>query len=209
MLFRQMIEYLHSDWGTYLGYVAEHVVLSLEALLIAVLAGVAGGYLCYRHGALKKYVFFAAQGFRVIPSLAVLFILIPFSGVGRVPALIALALLAIPPILVNTCLGFEEVPQVLVETARGIGMDQMTAMGRVILPLAIPYLLTGLKLALIKIIASATLAAYIGAGGLGSLILTGLGLYRMDLLVLGGGSVAALSLLTMVIFELLIPKKVY
>ena len=80
---------------------------------------------------------------------------------------------------------------------------------RVSFPLALPHILNGLKLALIEVIASATLATYIGAGGLGSLIFTGLGLYRIDLLLIGGGSVALLSFVSMLGFDLFIMRMQY
>ncbi|MBF6841898.1 ABC transporter permease subunit, partial [Acinetobacter baumannii] len=73
-------------------------------------------------------------------------------------------------------------------------------------PLALPYILNGIKLSLVEIIASATLATYIGAGGLGTLIFTGLGLYRLDLLVIGGGTVTLLSLLSMFLFDWMIER---
>lgn len=144
------------------------------------------------------------QGLRVIPSLGILFILIPFIGVGRLPALIALVILGIPPILLQTIIGFESVSDTLVETALGLGMTKWQLLTKVQLPLALPHLLNGIKLALVELIASTTLATYIGAGGLGTLIFTGLGLYRYDLLLIGGGSVALLSFVSMVVFDLAI-----
>jgi proline/glycine betaine ABC superfamily ATP binding cassette transporter, membrane protein len=205
-MLNQITEYFYTDFGSYIKYVGEHVGISIEALIIALIIGVPAGYLCFKHRILKKYIIFIAQGLRVIPSLAVLFILIPLVGVGRLPALIALVFLAIPPILINTNLGLEEIPGVYIESAYGMGMDNKMMLRKILFPLALPYILTGVRLALVEIIASATLAAYIGAGGLGSLIITGLGLYRMDLLIIGGGSVAILSMLTMIIFDLTAPN---
>ena len=205
-MLNQITEYFYTDFGSYIKYVGEHVGISIEALIIALIIGVPAGYLCFKHRILKKYIIFIAQGLRVIPSLAVLFILIPLVGVGRLPALIALVFFAIPPILINTNLGLDEIPGVYIESAYGMGMDNKMMLRKILFPLALPYILTGVRLALVEIIASATLAAYIGAGGLGSLIITGLGLYRMDLLIIGGGSVAILSMLTMIIFDLTAPK---
>lgn len=121
---------------------------------------------------------------------------------GRLPALIALVILGIPPILLNTIVGFASVSENLLETALGLGMTRSQLLMKVQFPLALPHILNGIKLALVEIIASATLATYIGAGGLGTLIFTGLGLYRYDLLLIGGGSVAILSFLSMIIFDL-------
>ena len=83
-------------------------------------------------------------------------------------------------------------------------MTKWQLLTKVQLPLALPHLLNGIKLALVELIASTTLATYIGAGGLGTLIFTGLGLYRYDLLLIGGGSVALLSFVSMVVFDLAI-----
>lgn len=143
------------------------------------------------------------QILRIIPSLAILFLLIPVMGTGLRPALAALIVLAVPPILLNTAAGLDEVPDFMLETASGCGMTAGQIWRRVRFPLAMPMILTGLRTALIEIIASATLAAKIGAGGLGGIIFTGLGLYRYDLLLIGGGTVAVLSLLAGILFSLL------
>jgi osmoprotectant transport system permease protein len=137
------------------------------------------------------FAFFSAL--RVIPSLAVLLLLIPIMGVGMIPAITALVLLAIPPILMNTASGLGDTPAFMLETALGCGMTDAEIWRKVRFPLAMPMILTGVKTAFIEIIASATLAAKIGAGGLGGIIFTWLGLDRIDLLLVGGVSVAALS----------------
>lgn len=117
-----------------------------------------------------------------------------------------MVILGLPPILLNTVTGFSSIDDAFLEVAKGLGMSNWQMFYQVILPLSLPYVLNGVKIALIEIIASATLATYIGAGGLGSLIFTGLGLYRFDLLVIGGVSVATLSLFVMLIFDYVIRK---
>lgn len=127
-------------------------------------------------------------------------------GAGVIPALIALVVLALPPLVVNTILGFNEVSPVLKEVGLSLGMDQRQLLKQISLPLALPYILNGVKLALVEIISSATLATYIGAGGLGTLIFTGLGLYKMQYVVIGAVSVALLSLLSMFLMDWVIRK---
>ena len=127
-------------------------------------------------------------------------------GAGVIPALIALVVLALPPLVVNTILGFNEVSPVLKEVGLSLGMDQRQLLKQILLPLALPYILNGVKLALVEIISSATLATYIGAGGLGTLIFTGLGLYKMQYVVIGAVSVALLSLLSMFLMDWVIIK---
>ena len=194
--------YFADNGNTYLGYVWQHISLSFEALLIALIIALPLGYFSYEKPFVRQLSTLLTQGLRVIPSLGILFILIPFIGVGRLPALIALVILGIPPILLNTIVGFASVSENLLETALGLGMTMSQLLTKVQFPLALPHILNGIKLALVEIIASATLATYIGAGGLGTLIFTGLGLYRYDLLLIGGGSVAILSFLSMIIFDL-------
>ena len=103
-------------------------------------------------------------------------------------------------------LGFNEVNPLYKEVGTALGMSQRQLLRQIEIPLALPYILNGIKLALVEIIASATLATYIGAGGLGTLIFTGLGLYDMSYVIIGGVSVAILSLLAMVGFDLIIRK---
>lgn len=194
--------YFADNGNTYLGYVWQHISLSFEALVIALIIALPLGYFSYEKPFVRQLSTLLTQGLRVIPSLGILFILIPFIGVGRLPALIALVILGIPPILLNTIVGFASVSENLLETALGLGMTRLQLLTKVQFPLALPHILNGIKLALVEIIASATLATYIGAGGLGTLIFTGLGLYRYDLLLIGGGSVAILSFLSMIIFDL-------
>lgn len=202
----QIQQYFLSNSQNYLQCVREHLSLSLTALAIAGMIALPAGYACSLFRPMEKLTTLVAQALRVVPSLAVLFILIPLIGVGKLPALIALVMLGVPPIMINTTIGFKEVPFTIAETATGLGMNKWQLFRKIQLPLAVPYILSGIKLALVEIIASATLATYIGAGGLGTLIFTGLGLYRIDLLLIGGVSVAGLSLLTTLLLDLMIKR---
>ncbi|WP_068624743.1 ABC transporter permease [Trichococcus ilyis] len=200
--------YFQQNFDQYLSYVYQHLGLSIQAIGISCLIGIPLGYISHKHPKLSQMITLSSQALRIIPSLAVLFLLISFIGIGRAPALIALVLLGIPPILVNTTVGFLEVPAVMIETGKGLGMTDRELLKRVKIPLAFPFVLTGVKLALVEIISSATLATYIGAGGLGTLIFTGLGLNRMDLLLIGGVSVAVLSLAVSILLDYIIKRSV-
>ncbi|MGT2756969.1 ABC transporter permease [Streptococcus ovuberis] len=203
-MWTRLVDYLAHNSHQYLTYLWEHIWISLLALGIALVLGTYLGYLAYQRPKLRQAITGLSGGLRVIPSLGVLFFLIPLIGVGQVPALIALVLLGLPPIILQTLVGLVQVPESLKEVGKGLGMTDRQVLLKVAFPLALPHLLTGLKLALVEIIASASLATYIGAGGLGTLIFTGLGLYRYDLLLLGGGSVALLSLIAMLSLDGLI-----
>jgi len=191
----KIIDYFTSNMDTYLVSVKEHIGISLLALIVAIAIGVPCGYACVKHKKYEKLIVSIFQVLRIVPSLAVLILLIPIMGTGIKPAMVALILLAVPPILMNTVAGLEEVQQFMLETACALGMTEMQVLLKVKFPLAMPMILTGIKTAMIEIIASATLAAKIGAGGLGGIIFTGLGLNRIDLLLVGGISVAVLSII--------------
>lgn len=202
----QIIHYFQTDSGQYWQYVWQHIYLSLITLVIAMVIALPLGYLGSRIKSVATFCTAFSQALRIIPSLALLFLLIPFIGTGMLPALIALVILALPPLLINTILGFNEVSPLYKEVGVALGMDQRQLRRQIEIPLALPYILNGIKLALVEIIASATLATYIGAGGLGTLIFTGLGLYDMTYVVIGGVSVAILSLISMAGFDCLIRR---
>lgn len=192
----QIVEYFKTDGRAYLLLIGQHSGISALALALAVLIGVSAGVLCVRHKALGKYILSLFQVLRIVPSLAVLLLLLPVLGTGVLPALVALVLLGIPPVMMNTVAGLDDVPAFMLETADGLGMTPAQVWRKVRFPLALPMLFSGVKTAAVEIIASATLAAKIGAGGLGEMIFTGFGLYRLDLLLIGGVTVAGLSLVS-------------
>ena len=202
-MFHELCEYFALNDQAYLGAVRSHIALSMAALIGAMAVAIPCGCLCVRHRRLRKSVVPVFQTLRIVPSLAVLLLLLPVLGTGSKPAVAALVLLAIPPILLNTIAGLDSVPGFMLETAAGLGMTRRQIWRRVHFPLALPMVLTGVKIAAIEIIASATLAAKIGAGGLGGIIFTGLGLARTDLLLIGGFSVAVLSLISGLAFTVL------
>lgn len=202
-MWQSILTYLMENKDAFLIQVRDHLVISLLALAIACIIGIPLGYLASKNPRSEKWISGPFQVLRVIPSLAILVLLIPVMGVGIAPALTALTILAIPPVLLNTTVGFKEVPSFMIECAEGIGMNEKQVLHKVRIPLAMPSILAGIRTSLVEVIASAALAAKIGAGGLGEIIFTGLGLNRMDLLVLGGVSVAILSLGCGLIFDLI------
>lgn len=201
-MWQQIIEYFKNNTDSYLSAIGDHIGISVYALVIAALIGIPAGFLSVRYRSSQKFIMTIFQILRVIPSLAILLLLIPIMGTGVRPAITALVLLAVPPILMNTVAGLEDVPDFVLETASGCGMTDRQIWQKVRFPLAMPLILTGLKTATIEVIASATLAAKIGAGGLGEIIFTGLGLNRFDLLLIGGVTVAVLSIMTGLQFDL-------
>ena len=202
-MWEKMFTYIVTHGDSLLVQTATHLWISLAALTAAILVGVPCGYLAADLPGFEKWISAPFQVLRVIPSLAILVLLIPVAGTGALPAVIALTILAVPPVLLNTIVGFRAVPAFMTESAAGMGMTDREILWNVRIPLALPLIFAGIRTALVEVIASAALAARIGAGGLGEVIFTGLGLNRMDLLLLGGVLVAALSLLCGGLFDAL------
>lgn len=173
-----------------------HLLLSFGALGIAMLIFIPLGVLVSRGGKLTSTIVGAVAAVRVIPSLAVILLLLPIYGLGWRPALIALTLLAGPPLVINTDIGLRGVDPATLEAATGLGMTGAQRFWRVKVPLALPVIVTGIRSAAIEVIGSATLAAFVGAGGLGTFITSGITLRKEPLLLTGALLVILLALLT-------------
>lgn len=187
-------QYIADDPSRFLDELSAHVRLSLSALLLAITIFFPLGVLAARMRQTGPPLVALVGAARVIPSLAVLFLLLPTFGTGFMPALVALTLLAGPPIVVNTDAGLRAVDAAIIENARGLGMNALQVFGRVSFPLALPVVIAGVRTAAVEVIASATLAAFIGAGGLGYFILAGITLADERLLLVGAIPVALLAL---------------
>lgn len=192
---QDVIAYFLTHGAEFAQMVLAHIGISALSLAVAAIIAVPLGVACSRWDVLEKISVGVSGLLRIIPSLAILVICVPILGTGVAPAVVALTVLAIPPILINTALGFRSIPADVLEAARGMGMDEHRVFWTVKVPLAFPVAFTGIRTAASEVVASATLAAYIGAGGLGEIIFTGIGLMRTDLLAIGGVSVAVLSIL--------------
>jgi osmoprotectant transport system permease protein len=173
--------------------IRQHASLSAGALLVAALTCIPLGIWTSRARAGGSVVSVVTAA-RVVPSLAVLTFMLPIYGVGFRSALVALILLACPPILINTDVALRGIDPAIREAALGMGMRRSQLLARVEYPLALPVVIAGLRTSTVEVIASATLAAFIGAGGLGTFILDGLANNDMRQLLLGGVTVALLAL---------------
>jgi osmoprotectant transport system permease protein len=173
--------------------VKDHLTLTLVVLLAAVALsiplGIAAARSRWANGILQ-----AAYSLRVIPSLAVLFLVVPYLGLTFQSAALALLLLAVPPVLINTCSAIQGVDPFLLEAANGLGITPLQRLVRIELPLAFPVILAGIRTAAVEVIASATLAAFIGAGGLGIFVTRGLAMYDPGILLVGAIPVVLLTL---------------
>lgn len=173
----------------------QHIQISFIAIFIAVIIAVPLGIYVTRHKRLAEVVIQIAAIFQTIPSLALLGILIPLVGIGKVPAIIALVIYAILPILRNTYTGIKGIDPVLLEASEAMGMNNREKLFKVQLPLAMPVIMAGIRTAMVLIIGTATLAALIGAGGLGDLILLGIDRNNNSLILIGAIPAAILAII--------------
>lgn len=188
------LETLSTRKGELLSTLLEHIQISFIALLIACLIGVPLGIFLTKTKYISEFVINIAAVLQTIPSLALLGLMIPIFGIGTVPAIIALVVYALLPILRNTYTGIKEVDPSLVEAAKGIGMKPGRRLTKVELPIAMPIIMAGIRTAMVLIIGTATLAALIGAGGLGDLILLGIDRNNSSLILLGAIPAAILAI---------------
>lgn len=180
-----------------------HLLLTFSALLLAICFSIPLGIWLYWHPGISKSVLYFSGLLQTIPSIALLAIMIPLFGIGVVPAVVALFLYAVLPILRNTLTGLQSVDPLLKKVADGIGMNRFQKIRLIEFPLAVPMVLAGIRTAAVINVGTATLAAFIGAGGLGEFIVTGLALNNTELILRGAIPAAILALLVEFGFGLL------
>lgn len=189
-----MIEFLQQNQTELLAKTIEHLSISIMSLLAAILIAVPLGIVLTRTDKTAKVVLSLTSVLQTIPSLAILAMMIPFFGIGTLPAVIALFLYVLLPILNNTYLGVKSVDPTAVQAGRAMGMTTRQLLRHVEFPLAIPVIMSGIRLSAVYAISWATLASYIGAGGLGDFIFNGLNLYQPKLIIAGAIIVTILAL---------------
>lgn len=187
-------QYILANSSRFVQALQTHLWLSAVALLIALVVCVPLGILTSRYRGFGAFTVGAANIVRVLPSIAILLLVFPYLGLGPGPALVALTALACPPILINTDAAFRSIDPAITEAAAGMGMSSWQALVQVQLPLALPVIVAGFRTATIEVIASATLATFIGSGGFGDFIAAGLALNDARLLLVGAVPVALLAL---------------
>lgn len=180
-----------------------HLQLTFIALFLGCLAGVPLGVVVYRSRTMSRVILYVAGLLQTIPSIALLALFIPLFGIGQTPAIVALFLYSLMPILRSTVTALLTIDSRLKRVAEALGMTRLQQLRYVLVPLALPNVLTGIKSAAIISIGTATLAAFIGAGGLGEPIVTGLALNNTGLILQGAIPAACLAILTEIAFELM------
>jgi osmoprotectant transport system permease protein len=170
-LTQYLLEYPDRVWPRFV----EHLTLSVSALLIAVVISLPLGLLLNRIKPLRDPVLFVLDMFYTIPSFALFALLVPIMGLGPEPAIVALIVYSLFILVRNTMVGYDGVDPAVKEAAWGMGMSRRQVLWRIETPLAFPVILAGIRIATLSTVGLATIAAWIGAGGLGSLLRDGLG----------------------------------
>lgn len=192
--FREVLEFYRERPDEVRDLVGTHAELSLIALTLATAIFVPLGILFAQWQGGGSTAVGIVASLRVIPSLALIFLFYPLLGFGYQPALLALTILAGPPLILNAYAGMRSVDASVLEAARGVGMNPAQVFFKVHLPLALPVIIAGMRSASVEIVASATLASFIGVRTLGQYIVTGISLLDTTYLLAGGLLIVALVL---------------
>ena len=188
-------------WGPLLDNTAQHLKLTGIALLGSILVGVGASLLVFRIPVLARSLTYFCGLLQTIPSIALLALMIPLFGIGMLPAIIALFLYSLLPILRNTLTALTTIDPTLVKVAVAMGLKDSEQLRLIYLPLALPSMFAGIRTAAVISIGTAPLAAFIGAGGLGDPIVTGLALNDVNLILQGAVPAAVLAVVTELVFE--------
>ncbi len=188
-----LFKFLSEHQAELFGQIYEHLWLTFVSLALAIIISVPTGILLSRNQKLAKPVLGFVNVIQTIPSIALLGFMIPLLGIGEIPAIVALFLYALLPIIRNTYIGLDEVNQDVKEAASGMGMTPWQSLRIVEIPLALPTIFAGIRTATVINIGVATLAALIGAGGLGEFIFRGIALNNMYMVLAGAIPAAMLA----------------
>jgi osmoprotectant transport system permease protein len=193
-LFLKAFEYYVDNQSFFWNATLQHLELISFSMGISLLIALPIGIWIAKRTKTAQIVINVFNAFRVVPSLAILFLALPYLGIGFLPSLVALTALAFPPVLINTYTGIRGVDSFIVEAATSMGMTKTQVLTQIEIPLAVPALVTGVRIASVEVISSATLASFIGGGGLGDFITRGFALYNIPIMLVGALPVALLAL---------------
>lgn len=175
--------------------IIEHLFIVISAFLLSLIIGIPLGVVSYMNKYLKKFILTITDIIQTIPTLALLGILMIFFGAGKITVIIGITLYSLLPIIRNTCLGLQEVDEGVKESAKGMGMSRLYQLIKIELPLAIPTILTGVRIAIVNAVGIAVFASFVGGGGLGGVITRSIRIRNMPLLLLSTGALIIISML--------------
>jgi len=190
-----LLEFISDPAHDFVGHTIDYLKLCGSSILLAVVIGVVLGVLVSRNAMAGFLAINICGLMRAIPVIAFLIVVLPYLHLGFLPAFVALVILGIPPILLNTYTGIRGIDPAIIDAARGIGMTRWQSATRIQTPLVLPLIAAGIRTSAVQIIATATLAAIIDAGGYGAYILDGV--YRLNNIEVLAGAipVAVLAML--------------
>lgn len=189
-------EFITSNWPQFLHHLWTHIKLVLVSELLAILVAVPLGIAATQFPRTKSTIKGFGNTAQTIPTLAIIFLMLPITGIGFVTAVAGLFVYALLPILTNTIAGIEGVEEGVVEAARGMGMTDTEILRKIQLPKAIPVIFAGIRTSTVIGVGTAYLAFFVGGGGLGTWVLQGIKLYNMEMAIAGAvpGAVLAITL---------------
>jgi osmoprotectant transport system permease protein len=190
-----VLEFIADPRNDFMGHTVQYLEICGLSILLAVLIGVALAIAVSR-SALAAFIAVNLSGLmRAIPVIAFLIAAIPILHTGKPPTIVALVVLGIPPVLLNTYTGIRSIDPATIDAGRGIGMTAWQIVTRVQAPLVLPTIAAGIRTSAVQIVATATLAAYIGAGGYGDYIVDGVNTFKNQEILAGAIPVAILAMI--------------
>lgn len=190
-----VLEFIANPHNDFIGHAIQHLEICGLSILLAALIGVITGVAVSR-SRIAAFIAVNLSGLmRAIPVIVFLLLAIPILHTGNPPAIVALVVLGIPPILLNTYTGIRGIDPATIDAARGIGMTTKQIVTRVQAPLVLATIAAGIRTSAVQIVATATLAAYIGAGGFGDYILDGIYRFKNEEILAGAIPVAILAMM--------------
>ena len=199
----EFINYFSQNFSTIFGLFIDHIQLTILAIIISILIGVPLGIIITYFKPSKKPVMAIANIIQAIPSMALLGFMIPLLGIGTKPAIVMVILYSLLPIIKNTVAGLDSINSDTLEAAKGIGLTPMQVLYKVQIPLAAPVIMAGVRISAVSSVGLMTLAAFIGAGGLGYLVYAGIRTVNNAQILAGAIPACILALLIDYIFSIL------
>lgn len=191
----QAIEYIFSNLEVFFTLLREHIVLVFAAEVAAILVAVPVGIVATKNERVKTWGLRVGNVFHTIPPLAIIALVFPFVGIGFQSGFVALWVYGLLPILLNTITGIEDVDENMIDAAKGMGMTENQILRKIQLPSAVPVVFAGIRTSTVINVGNAYLAFFIGAGGLGDWVVTGISLFNNAQILAGAIPGALLAIL--------------
>lgn len=194
-MIKEITELIQTRWDFFLELTIEHLALSFTAIVIAMIIGLCIGIFISEYQKTSKIIMGIVNFIYTIPSISLLGLLIPLSGIGDTTAVIALTIYALLPMVRNTHAGLTNVSPLLIEAATGMGSTKMQVLLKVKLPLAMPIIVAGIRNMAVMTLALSGVASFIGAGGLGVAIYRGITINNQAMTIVGSLLIALLAII--------------